>query len=402
MSAPPPPPTTATGPAPETSASPGGASHRIQLDAYAGPLDLLLYLVKRHEIDLQDIPMAELVEQYMAHLRVIETIDVEKAGEFLVMAATLVEIKSQLLVPRPAEEQDDEAGDQPEADPAIDPRFELVQQLLAYKRFKDAANALESRAAEWEVRFPVHARVGEAQQDEPDETEAKPIELDLEDVNVLDLCAAFGRVMDSIGHLGDHEVTYDDTPISLHAEDIVDRIQRDGGAGQAMTLPQLFQGRTRSEMIGLFLATLELVRQRKVKVTQDEAAGQIALALQPESAWETDEAGEPEASPDWRDPETGEVQYDWPDEQTRRRAERRERFRKTWESKQDTPEENPADGAQPGSESADAPSTTRDSDGWDATDDNEDPQGEAGDRVVGEVDEFQDADDDLPPRPSAD
>ncbi len=381
------PPTTPTAHPPQDASTPektsgttsGGANHRVQLDAYAGPMDLLLYLVKRHEIDLQDIAMAELVEQYLGHLRVIETVDVDKAGEFLVMAATLVEIKSQMLVPRPAEEDDDENADHPDANPDIDPRFELVQQLLAYKRFKDAANHLEARAHEWETRFPVQARPapgrspGTAAGAEPDATDAPPIELDLEDVNILDLCAAFGRIMDSIGHLGDHQVTYDDTPISLHADDIVDRIGRDGGDTGRMTLPQLFQGRSRSEMIGLFLATLELVRQRKVKVTQNhDAQGEIALELQPESLWESETALEPETSPDWRDPDTGQVQYDWPDEATRQRAQRREAFRKKWGKE-----------AQDADDSADSSSTCL------ATDKHT-QQGEDGTNPAEQVDESQD------------
>lgn len=307
----------------------------MQLDAYAGPLDLLLYLVKRHEIDLQDIPMAELVEQYLAHLRVIETIDVDKAGEFLVMAATLIEIKSAMLMPAPAPGSSGDGAEGSSNDdalaiaendlPGADPRFELVQQLMAYKRFKDAAITLERRAGQWEQRFPVSAKVGE--QAAEDDADAKPIELDLEDVNVLDLCSAFGRVMESIGHLGDHAVTYDDTPISLHAEDVADRLQRDG----AMTLTQLFRGRkSRSEMIGLFLATLELVRQRRIKVTQAER-GDVSLELRPDS--EQDDAADNDAPRDWRDPETGEVEYDWPDERSKRRAERRAKLRAKWGDK---------------------------------------------------------------------
>ncbi len=307
------------------------SGHRVQLDAYAGPLDLLLYLVKRHEIDLHDIPMAELVEQYLAHLRVIETIDVEQAGEFLVMAATLVEVKSRMIMP-PAlrdDSEDDPDSTADVSDAQVDPRFELVQQLLAYKRFKDAANALEARAESWEARFPASAKPGQAAS-EPDaeETDAPPADLDLDDVNVLDLCSAFGRVMEGIGHLGNHQVTYDDTPISLHAEDIADRLARDGGPRQSMTLRALFRGRSRGEMIGLFLATLELVRQRKVKVLRGEAAGdpdQLELQLQPQDDWLDPDRVETDAPPAWQDAADPKVQYEWPDEEARQRAQRRER-----------------------------------------------------------------------------
>jgi segregation and condensation protein A len=303
------------------------SGYRVELDAYAGPLDLLLYLVKRHEIDLSDVPVAELTQQYLRHLEVIKAIDVDRAGEFLVMAATLLEIKSQMLVPRPEGEGDAAGGDGERPDQAIDPRFELVQQLLAYKRFKDAAIALEKREHEWARRYAAHPVKVPRQQasagpDDPDN--AEPIELDLEDVHVLDLCEAFARMLESIGqHKLEHQVTYDDTPISLHAADIYDRLVRDG----AMSLQKMFEGRhTRSEMVGLFLATLELVRQRKVRVVQDEAAvgGDIRLEARPEH----EQTDTPDDAPrDWRNPETGEVEYDWPDERSRRRAERRANIR---------------------------------------------------------------------------
>ncbi|MEM1445868.1 MAG: segregation/condensation protein A [Planctomycetota bacterium] len=343
------PPPSPEPPAAEPAAIPS-VGHRVQLDAYAGPLDLLLYLVKRHEIDLHDIPMAELVEQYLAHLRVIETIDVEQAGEFLVMAATLVEIKSRMIMPPALRSEEDEAGEGDGVDTSdaqVDPRFELVQQLLAYKQFKDAANALEERAESWEARFPASAKAGEAASEpDPDETDAPPADLDLDDVNVLDLCSAFGRVMEGIGHLGNHEVTYDDTPISLHADDIADRLQRDGGPRKAMTLRSIFRGRNRGEMIGLFLATLELVRQRKVKVLRGEAAGdpdQLELQLQPEHDWLDPDRVEPENAADPALGENGEVQYDWPDEASRLRAERREQRRAAIQAGKAAPEDHDDD-----------------------------------------------------------
>lgn len=301
------------------------SDYRVQLDAYAGPLDLLLYLVKRHEIDLNDIPIAELTRQYLRHLEVIKSIDVERAGEFLVMAATLVEIKSQMLVPRPEGEQGDEDDPVKSVEESVDPRYELVQQLLAYKRFKDAAIALEHREEEWAQRFVAHpVKPMKADEPAPDPDNAAPIELDLEDVHVMDLCEAFARMLESIGQQKlEHQVTYDDTPISLHAADIYDRLVRDG----AMTLQKMFEGRTtRSEMIGLFLATLELVRQRKIRVLQSDAVsgGEIRLEARPEE----EQVDVPDdAERDWRNPETGEIEYDWPDEQARRRAERRANIR---------------------------------------------------------------------------
>src|SRR5437879_1831845 len=110
--------------------------YQVDLDTFRGPLDLLLYLVKRNEVDICDIPIARVAEQFLEYLRVIELVDVERAGEFLVMAATLMEIKSKMLLPRT-----EEAGSEED-----DPRLELVQQLIEYKKFKDAAALLEAQA----------------------------------------------------------------------------------------------------------------------------------------------------------------------------------------------------------------------------------------------------------------
>lgn len=310
--------------------NPSYGDYRVRLDAYAGPLDLLLYLVKRHEIDLHDIPVATLTEQYLHHLEVIKSIDVESAGEFLVMAATLVEVKSRMIIPQ-AEREGDGDHEDPTQDieDAADPRYELVQQLLAYKAFKDAAYALDDRAQQWEHRFPVKVKSGDRPvvEDKPEE-----VTIDLEDVNVYDLCEAFGRILETVGHIGDHAVTYDDTPISMHAEDIHDRLRTDGPT-TGLTLQQIFEGRSnRSEMIGLFLATLELVRQRLVVVVQEQAASDAApgahvrLILVPAS--ERDAIDDDQAKPVDDD-----VQYEWPDEESKLRYERRERLRATLAAK---------------------------------------------------------------------
>src|SRR5947199_3213123 len=118
--------------------------YQVQLESFRGPLDLLLYLVKHNEVDICDIPIARITEQFLEYLRVLEMIDVERAGDFLVMAATLMEIKSRMLLPRPEENAEEEA----------DPRLELVRQLVEYKKFKDAAVLLEAQAERQLSRLP--------------------------------------------------------------------------------------------------------------------------------------------------------------------------------------------------------------------------------------------------------
>ncbi|HAI12182.1 MAG TPA: hypothetical protein DCM28_10795 [Phycisphaerales bacterium] len=315
--------------------------YRVKLDCYSGPLDLLLYLVKRHEIDIYDLPMKELTEQYLKHLKLIEQFNVDMAGEFLVMAATLLEVKSLMIMPAGEEGEQGEGSDD-EGISESDPRYGLVQQLLAYKKFKDAAMQLDDRREEWEKRYaamPTRLTKADRKQLEGDDAEdAKPVEIDLEDANVLDLCEAFARILESIGrNTGTHDVTYDDTPIALHAEDIYDRLLRDG----TMTLQKMFEGRkSKSELIGLFMATLELVREHRVRVIQDQVNHEITLEARPEADAQQgmDDSGER----DWKNPQTGEVEYDWPSEADRKRAERRAKLRATFAKKKLAAEEEDA------------------------------------------------------------
>lgn len=235
--------------------------YRVRTDAYSGPLDLLLYLIRRDEIDVYDIPVSRVTQQYCEYVEMLQTIDPNVAGEFLVMAATLMEIKSRLLLPRLPKDD----IDAPEMD---DPRMELVRQLLEYRKFKDASFQLKEfadlQAQRWS-RAPVRTRPRD------------PAEVDLNDVQIWDLIGAFNKVMASIGAgQATHEVVYDDTPISLHAEDIIDRLQK---GGESMSFETIFTGRSKSEMIGLFLALLELMRQQRVRITQEQVFSTISVQL---------------------------------------------------------------------------------------------------------------------------
>ena len=240
------------------------AEYRVNLDIYNGPLDLLLYLIRRDEVDIYDIPISHITEQYIQHVDVIKQLDPNLAGDFLVLAATLMEIKTRMLLPQaPAEE-----GGPDELQ--TDPRADLVRQLLEYKAFKDAAGDLRDAAAEQAMRFP--RRPGAIERDEA--------ELDLEDVQIWDLFDAFSKLMTAIGQQArGHEIIYDDTPIELHATDICDRLEREG----PMTFEVVFEGRTdRGEIVGLFLAMLELIRRRWVLARQDRNFGEIRIELNPD------------------------------------------------------------------------------------------------------------------------
>lgn len=233
--------------------------YRIHLDIYNGPIDLLLYLIRKEEVDIYDIPIAKIADQYMEYVQVLHDMDPNLAGEFLVLAATLMEIKSRMLLPSPTEQ--DESGE------SIDPRSELVRQLLEYKRFKDAAGWLADAADTQSMKFPRVPALPEVARDE----------LDMEDIHIWDLVEAFSKLLQAtLAGVGLHQVEKDDTPLALHQEDILDRLTREG----PMPFSRIFEGKTRkTEMIGLFLAMLELMRQGLIRIEQDQPFAEIYLFL---------------------------------------------------------------------------------------------------------------------------
>lgn len=235
------------------------SGYKVALEVYNGPLDLLLFLIRREEIDIHDIPIARITEQYVKYVDLLRALDPESVGDFLVLAATLMELKSRVLLPTPPPEEVDED--------VLDPRLELVRQLLEYKKYKDAARDLDHAASERSLK---HARSPVLPPRDEDEIE-------LENLEIWDLFEAFNKLLEQTGRLSAvHEVGIDDTPIALHAEDILDALGRSGGAQR---FEEVFAGRTRPEMIGLFLALLELIRQLRVRATQDRPFSPIMLEL---------------------------------------------------------------------------------------------------------------------------
>jgi segregation and condensation protein A len=228
---------------------------RVQLDSFRGPLDLLLFLVRKHEVDLCDIPIALITDQYVAHLDVLQQLDVNDVGDFLELASTLIEIKSQLVLPRGGEEI--EAWD--------DPRDELVQRLLEYKKYKDAASLLDERSRDWQQHYSRLASDLPPRQLDP---AGQPIH----EVELWDLVSAMGRVLRESQAAQPQAIVYDETPIQVYMQ----RIHVKLAGERRVAFSDLFQpGMHKSAIVGVFLAVLELVRHHSVVAEQNDLHGEI-------------------------------------------------------------------------------------------------------------------------------
>jgi segregation and condensation protein A len=233
--------------------------YKVELDAYSGPLDLLLYLIRQSEVDLWNLPIARITEQYLRYMELMSELNINVAGEFIVMAAQLIEIKSRLLTPEPEP--------MPEEEPD-DPRMELVRQLLEYKRFKEAALALNDRAELQSERF---ARPGER----PDGT-VGPVSGAPAGVSLWMLFDAFSKILQQTG--GAQKVVLDSMPQERIQRELEEAVRAAG----RLTFAGVFQGQTtRVRLIGTFIALLELVKEQVIRVEQPEAFGEIWLTYVP-------------------------------------------------------------------------------------------------------------------------
>lgn len=228
---------------------------RVDLDTYRGPLDLLLFLVRKHEVDIGDIPIALITEQYLKHLEILEALDVNDVGDFVEMASTLIEIKSRMVLPHVAEEEE----------PLEDPRRQLVAQLLEYKKYKDAASILEEQSRRWQQRY---ARVA----DDLPPRRIDPGDQPIQEVELWDLVSAFGRIMRDSRATKPSSIVYDDTPIHVYMQRIHAQLVLNG----RVSFSEMFQtGMHKSALIGVFLAILELVRHHSVRTAQADVHGEI-------------------------------------------------------------------------------------------------------------------------------
>ncbi|MCG8653120.1 MAG: segregation/condensation protein A [Pirellulales bacterium] len=227
-------------------------SFRVQLPAYRGPMDLLLYLVRKHEVSLAEMALAKVVDQYLEYIEVLEELDLGDVGDFIDLASTLVELKSQAVLPKVVDESDEEQ--------IVDPQDELVERLLQYKEIRDAAAVLDEMGSRWQQRY-------ERTSDDLPKRRVDPGDQPIVDLEIWDLVSAFGRIMREAAGPPQTEVIYDDTPIHVYMQ----RIHRRLGDTARLPLLDLIDGGIhKSSLIGWFLATLELTRHHGAAVEQNE------------------------------------------------------------------------------------------------------------------------------------
>ena len=240
---------------------------RIQLPEFEGPLDLLLYLIRKSRIDIYDIPIAPITRQYMEYLDLMREMNLDVAGEFMVMAATLIHIKSKMLVPvNPTEAAGEEEAE--------DPRAALVQRLLEFQRYKEAAGVLHQqaqiRAATWtrpDAAVPVFDDAGE----------------EMVEAGLFDLIGAFKELLERRKTLLAHEVGSEGKSVEECMQELLGMLRQ----GESLEFIELFAAQdTKTDMIVTFLALLELIRLKQVKVYQRGLFGPIRVfrPVGPESA----------------------------------------------------------------------------------------------------------------------
>ncbi len=238
------------------------ANYKVDLEAFNGPMDLLLYLVRQSEVDVYDIPIAEIADQFLSYVEMLEALDIEYASAFLVMATTLMDIKAKMLVPSPPGDKDEDDEE------LVDPREELVRELLEYKKVRDAALYLEGRFDERKQMFESGADMPE------------PGEKLLEEVEVWDLFTAFSKLLKQIG-AGVSEIVSRELPIEAYIEAILQRLR----GTSRLAFEDLFDiPADRASIVGTFVALLELVRQGRIRAFQENEFGSIVIELRREAA----------------------------------------------------------------------------------------------------------------------
>jgi len=235
-------------------------TYEIKLDIFEGPLDLLLYLIKKNEIDIYNIPVALIAQQYLEYLDIIKSLNLDLAGEYLVMASTLIHIKSRMLLPAPEEPSGEELED--------DPRAELVRHLLEYQAFKEAAAQLSSRPMLERDVFKRSAALPE----EPRQKDAG--EEELVEVSIFELIDAFSRLISRLDKKELLEIDLEKLSLSDIINDVMERLTRE----KNLTFEELLgEKKDRRRIVYTFLAMLELIRLKMIRAYQTAAFGVIRI-----------------------------------------------------------------------------------------------------------------------------
>lgn len=231
--------------------------YRVQLEQFEGPLDLLLYFIRRDEIDIYDIPISNITSEYLQVIEDMKSLNLSIAGEFILMAATLMRIKSKILLPRPILDEDGEA---------IDPRTQLVEQLLEYQQYKDLSCELSAR---WNEQSTRHPR-GLTQQVEDNDD----IELAFTEFSLFDLAKYFKEAMDRMPVIASYELKRDSMSLDYKKEHILQSFDGDG----VLSFKRLVSNcKDKIEMIISFLALLDLIRLREISVFQNQLFDSIEI-----------------------------------------------------------------------------------------------------------------------------
>jgi len=250
--------------------------YKVKLDVFEGPLDLLLYLIKKNEVDIYDIPVSLISSQYIEYLELMKTLNLDIAGEFLLMSATLAHIKSQMLVPTPL--PSDEEGIE------TDPRAELVKQLLEYQRYKDAATNLLERDI---LNRDVFRRENASKHVE------KPLESqrELVEISIFNLIDIFSKMLSNVPEDFPQEIYVERLTIRERIREIADILNSQ--PNKTVRFNELFSGaKSKSSIIVTFLATLEMIKMNLIRAIQGSAFGEILISgtqyLKEELDWDDD------------------------------------------------------------------------------------------------------------------
>jgi len=256
---------------------------------FQGPLDLLLHLVREQEVEIHEIEITRVVDGFLAYLNAMEKLDLELAGDFVVMAATLMAIKSRSLLP----------SDEVDLEDDLDPRDELIERLIEYRRFRQASEDLDARFRVRNEMFPRGFR-GEVQSGEDER------ELDLGDLDAWDLLATWSRLLRETNADRVHTVISDPHPLRFYVDHVVDRIRHAGNLSLSELIESYGQtvGKTEA-VVGSFCALLELVRLQVIHVAQQTTGAEIDIELRPEHEHDIAELvahsglGDEEADEEW-------------------------------------------------------------------------------------------------------